>query len=81
MKFKGKIIVKLKSSIKDVRGITIEEAVKSSFQCEIKIRTGSFYEFSFEAENKTQAEKRVKMITEELLCNPITEVSEILWEE
>ena len=81
MEFRGKITVKLKNSIKDVRGITIEDAVKSNFGSNFKVRTGTYYEFSFEAENKLQAEEKVQRITEELLCNPITEISEILWEK
>ncbi len=81
MEFRGKITVKLKNTIKDVRGITIESAVKNSFNYDFKVKTGNYYEFSIEAANRTQAKKRIKIITEEILCNPITEVSEILWEE
>ena len=79
--YKGQIIVKLKDSIKDVRGLTLEEAVKSSFNENFKFRTGEFYEFSLSAETKEDAEKKVNKIIEELLCNPITEVSEVIWEK
>ncbi len=79
--FKGQIIVKLKDSIKDVRGLTLEEAVKSSFNESFKFRTGTVYDFSLLAETKEEAQKKVNKIIEELLCNPITEVSEVIWEK
>ena len=81
MVYKGHIIVKLKDSIKDVRAITIEEAVKSSLGDDVKIRAGAFYEFSLSAKTKKEAETKINQVAEELLCNPITEVSEIVWEE
>ncbi len=79
--YKGHIIIKLKDSIKDVRGLTLEESIKSSFNESFKFRTGEFYEFSLIAETKEEAKKKVNKIIEELLRNPITEVSELVWEK
>lgn len=80
MKFRGKIIIKLKESIKDVRGITIEDAAKDFLNRSFNIRTGAYYEFSLEAQTQKEAKELVNKIVDELLCNPITEFSEILWE-
>lgn len=72
--FKAKVTVKLKPEIKDVKGETLASQFKG-----LKCRTGNVYWFEFEAKSKTDAEKFIKKLSDEILSNNVIEEYEIKW--
>lgn len=81
-KFNITVDVGLKSTIKDIKALTLKEAVGhitdiKDFQCRLQNR----YLLEFSAENKQQAEKTVQLIAEEVLANSVIETYNISWNE
>lgn len=77
-KFNAKVIVKLKPSIKDVKGQTI----KTTIECiepvnELTCHAGSVYWFTFEAENQAEALNFIEKIAKDILSNEVIEMYEI----
>lgn len=81
-KFNIIVDVGLKPTIKDIKALTLKEAVGhitdiKDFQCRLQNR----YLLEFSAENKQQAEKTVQLIAEEVLANSVIETYNISWNE
>ncbi len=77
-KFNAKVIVKLKPSIKDVKGQTI----KTTIECvepvtDLSCQAGSVYWFTFEAKNQAEALKLIEKIAKDILSNEVIEMYEI----
>lgn len=81
-KFKAKIKVNLKSNIKDIKAITLEQAVSHLIpDLNLHCKVGNIYNLEFEAKDKAKAEGIVKTISEEILSNNVIEEYEVLWEK
>ncbi len=79
-KFKATINIRLKPAIKDIKALTVEQAVKNLIHINnFKCRTGSKYSVEFEAEDKHQAESIINTIADEILSNSVIEEYEIEW--
>ncbi len=79
-KFNATVKVKLKPTIKDIKALTLEKAVNNLLEVQnLKCRVGNIYSLEFEAEDKVQAEKIVKTISDEILSNSVIEEYEITW--
>ncbi len=81
-KFNIIVDVGLKPTIKDIKALTLKEAVGhitdiKDFQCRLQNR----YLLEFSAENKQQAEKTVRLMAEEVLANSVIETYNISWNE
>ena len=80
--FKSKIIVKMKSTIKDIKGLTLEHAVKSLMDVQdLSCRVGNIYYLNFSAENQVQALHTVEKIAQDILSNDVIEDYEIRYLE
>ena len=76
--FKAKVIVKMKPTIKDIKGLTIEHAVKSILDVQdLSCRVGNAYYFNFSANNQVEALHIVEKIAGEILSNDVIETYEI----
>ena len=81
-KFNIIVDVGLKPTIKDIKALTLKEAVGhitdiKDFQCRLQNR----YLLEFSAENQQQAEKTVQLIAEEVLANSVIETYNISWNQ
>ena len=81
-KYKATVDVGMKPKIKDIKALTLKEAVEhitdiKDFQCRLQNR----YLLEFSAENKQEAEKTVQLIAEEVLANSVIETYNISWNE
>ncbi len=66
--------VQLKPSVFDPQGHTVEEALKGHGYLGVNgVRIGKYMQFSIEAENEEAAHGKVKMMCDEVLCNPVME--------
>lgn len=80
-KFSVKVKVNLKPTIKDIKAITLEQAVSHLISVKnLKCKVGSIYSLDFEADNKVEAQKIVQTISEEILSNSVIEGYEVSWE-
>lgn len=76
--FSAKIIVKMKPSVKDVKGLTLKRAIESYVPIEnLSCKVGSVYFFEFDAENQAEALHKVEKIAQEILSNEVIETYEI----
>jgi len=74
MKYRGRVVVTLKSGVFDPQGVTIKNALHSlSFESVEEVKTGKFFEVLFDAENDAEAEKLLEAMCHQLLANPIIE--------
>lgn len=77
-KFNAKIIVRMKSTVKDVKGLTLKHAIESFMPIEnLSCHVGSVYWLDFEAANEAEALHKVEKIAGELLSNDVIETYEI----
>jgi len=77
-KFSAKVIVRMKPTVKDVKGLTLKHAVESFMPIEnLSCHVGSVYWLDFEANNETEALHKVEKIAGELLSNDVIEAYEI----
>ena len=79
-RFNAEVKVNIKPSIKDIKALTLKQAVSNlvmieDFDCKI----GNVYNLTFEAENKTKAQKIIQTVCEEILANSVIEEYEITW--
>ncbi len=80
--FKAKIIVKMKPTIKDIKGLTLEHAVKSIMDVQnLSCHVGSVYYFNFSAEDQIQALHMVEDIAQNILSNDVIEDYQIRYLE
>lgn len=76
--FIAKVVVKLKPTIKDVRGQTLKNAVESLMGVENFVcRIGTCYHLQFDSNNQIEALNLVDKIASELLINEGTEIYEV----
>ncbi len=78
--FKAIVDVGLKPTIKDIKAITLADAVEQitdvkNFHCKLQNR----YILEFSAQNRDTAQKTVQLIAEEILANSVIEEYEIHW--
>lgn len=77
-KFSAKVIVKMKPTIKDVKGLTLKHSIESFMSIEnLSCNVGSVYFFKFDANNETEALHMVEKIAQEILSNEVIETYEI----
>ena len=77
-KFNAKVIVRMKPTIKDIKGLTLKHAVESFMDIKnLTCHVGSVYFFTFDANAETEALHTVERIAEELLSNDVIENYEI----
>ena len=77
-KFFAKIIVKMKPSVKDIKGSTLKNAIESFMDVrDLSCTVGSYYELRFCAHNQVEALHEVEKISQELLSNEVIEAYEI----
>ena len=82
MHFTGIINVRFKNSVLEPQGQAVLLSLKESGFTGIEtIRVGKHIEVSIEANNKEEADQKLRDITEKLLYNPVMETAEILLEE
>ncbi len=79
-KYKAEVVVRLKSTIKDIKAETLKQAVNNimtvkNLQCSV----GNIYKLEFEADSKASAENIIHTISEEILSNSVIEEYEIKW--
>lgn len=80
--FKAKVIVKMKPSIKDIKGQTIEHAINSFMDVQnLSCRAGNVYYFNFTASNEVEALHIIEQIASEILSNDVIENYEIRYLE
>jgi len=77
-KFKAKVIVKMKPTIKDIKGLTLEHAIKSFMPVEnLSCKVGNVYYFEFSANNEVEALHTMEVIAQDILSNDVIETYEI----
>ena len=77
-KFNAKVIVRMKPTVKDVKGLTLKHAVESFMPIDdLSCLVGSVYWLDFEANNESEALHKVEKIAGELLSNDVIETYEI----
>ncbi len=77
-KYSAKIIVKMKSTVKDIRGLTLKRAIESYIPLEnLSCHVGSVYMLNFDANSEAEALKTVEKIASEILSNDVIETYEI----
>lgn len=75
----AKVVVKIKPSVKDVKGLTLKQSVESILPVEnLSCRVGSFYELNFSAESFDDAKRNVEKIVQGILYNEVIETYEII---
>lgn len=79
MKFKAKIIVKLKDKIKDSKGEAVSTVLKRiGLEDSANVRIGKVFELEITSKTKDGAYFKLQEIIKEVLVNPVVETSEIL---
>ena len=77
-KFSAKIIVKMKPTVKDVKGLTLKRAIESFIPIEsLSCNVGNIYFLNFNANNQAEALHMVEKIAQEILSNEVIETYEI----
>lgn len=80
--FYAKIIVNIKPTIKDIKGLTLKQAISNLVTVEnLKCSVGSFYALNFNAKDEAEARNIVEKIAQEILSNEVIETYEIMLEE
>lgn len=81
-KFSAKILVKMKPTVKDIKGQTLKRAIESFVDIEnLSCSVGSYYLLSFDAKNEGEALHMVENIAQEILSNEVIETYEIKYLE
>lgn len=79
MKYKAKIIVKLKEKIKDAKGEAISTVLKRiNLENEANVRLGKVFEFEINATCIDEANSKLEEIIDKVLVNPVVETYEII---
>lgn len=80
--FKAKVIVKMKPSVKDVKGETVARAVRCYLPLEnLSCSVGSVYYLKFDAQCEAEALHTVEKIAADILSNEVIETYEIRYIE
>ena len=68
------VYIRLKTEVLDPQGQAIESALKNLGENDINnVRQGKLIEMDVQADNKKDAEEKIKKITESLLANTVIE--------
>ena len=68
------VYIRLKTEVLDPQGQAIESALKNLGENDINnVRQGKLIEIDIQADNKKDAEEKIKKITESLLANTVIE--------
>ena len=68
------VYIRLKTEVLDPQGQAIESALKNLGESDINnVRQGKLIEMDIQADNKKDAEEKIKKITESLLANTVIE--------
>ncbi len=79
MKFRAKIIVKLKNKIKDSKGEAVSAVLKRiALEDEANVRTGKYFELEISSKTTDGAHFKLQEIIKEVLVNPVVETAQIL---
>ncbi len=79
-KFSASVNVKLKPTIKDIKAETLKSAINNLLSVNnLHCKVNTTYNIEFEANSKTEAEKIVKTIADEILANSVIEEYKIKW--
>ncbi len=79
MKYRAKIIVKLKDKIKDSKGDAVNSVLKRiALEEEANVRIGKFFELEVSAKTTDGANFKLQNIIKDVLVNPVVETYEIL---
>ena len=77
--FCAKIVVKLKPTIKDIKGQTLKQAIDRILSVQdLQCNVGNYYSFCFYAESHTNAKEIIEKIAQEILSNDTIEMYEVL---
>ena len=77
--YTAKIIVKMKPSVKDIKGETLKNAIDSIMTVKnLSCTVGCYYALNFKAQNQVQALNTAEKIAQELLSNDVVETYEIV---
>lgn len=77
-RFIAKVVVKLKPTISDAKGLVLKHAIESLFEVNnLVCRIGTSYSLEFDAENQVEALNLIYKIAEDLLYNELTEFFEV----
>ncbi len=81
-RFNATVKVNLKQGVKDVRALTLKQAVGQIVDLEnFDCRVGSIYDLSFEAQDEDRAREIVDTIAQEILANSVIETYEATWQD
>ena len=77
-KFCAKILVKVKPTVKDIKGLTLKSAIDDFMPIEnLSCNVGSYYLLKFDAKNEGEALHAVEKIAQEILSNEVIETYDI----
>ena len=75
----AKVVVNIKPSVKDIKGLTLKQAVENLLTVEnLNCRVGNLYSLNFNAKSESEARSIVDKIAQEILSNDVIETYEIL---
>ncbi len=79
MKFRAKVIVKLKNTVKDAKGEAVSAVLKRiGLEEAANTRIGKFFELEITGPDRIEADKKLETVCKEVLINPVVETYEIL---
>ncbi|MDD3435820.1 MAG: phosphoribosylformylglycinamidine synthase subunit PurS [Candidatus Gastranaerophilales bacterium] len=77
-KFSAKVIVRMKPTVKDIKGLTLKSAIESFIPiADLSCNVGSVYFLKFNANSEAEALHTVEKISQEILSNEVIETYEI----
>lgn len=79
MKYRAKIIVKLKEKIKDSKGDAVSAVLKRiNLEEDANVRIGKLFEFEITAKDNDEANLKLCAIIDKVLVNPVVETHDVL---
>lgn len=79
MKYQAKVIVKLKSNVKDAKGEAVSAVIKRiGLEDNANLRMGKVFDFKLSADSEALAREKLSNIINTVLLNPVVETYEIL---
>jgi phosphoribosylformylglycinamidine synthase PurS subunit len=70
----AEVFVSLKPVVNDPQGLAIRDGLRSLGYQEVEaVRAGTYLRLTLEADSPDEAKRRVTMMCEQLLANPVTE--------
>lgn len=76
--FSAKILVKNKPTVKDVKCMTLKQAIETILPIQnLCCQTGTYYILNFSADNQGEALNAIETISKDLLSNEVIETYEI----